>query len=82
MNTQARPATFTSQVSRLATVPKGKVANRLMTSSPDRDRVRTEPRAISEVDAKKAVPFWSDALICVSTTRLSRTITCRAQFSL
>ena len=41
--------------------------------------------AAREVEAKKAVPFWMEALIVVSTTRLSRVIIwtahlCRCRF--
>ena len=43
-----------------------------MTSSVERNSVSAPPIAISEVEAKKAVPFCSDAMICMSTMRMSR----------
>ena len=41
-------------------------------SSVERTSVSAPPTAISEVDAKNAVPFCSDAMICMSTMRMSR----------
>ena len=38
----------------------------------DRSNVSAPPMAISEVEAKKAVPFCSAAMICMSTMRMSR----------
>jgi hypothetical protein len=39
------------------------------------------PSANRLVEAKKAVPFWSEAMICMSTMRVSRSSRRRTQTS-
>ena len=53
-------------------MPKGIAAATASMSSVGRIKVSAPPIAISEVDAKNAVPFCSDAMIWVSTMRTSR----------
>jgi hypothetical protein len=54
-------------------MPKGDSPRSVSTSSGERKRVSAPPIAKSEVEAKKAVPFCSEAMMVVSTTRFSRT---------
>jgi hypothetical protein len=51
------------------------------TSSVERSRLSVPPIAISEVEAKKAVPFCSAAMICMSTILASRCSMRRIQIS-
>ncbi len=49
-----------SHTARVIGAPKGRVENSVRASSVERDRVSALPSAISAVEAKKAVPFWSE----------------------
>ena len=53
-------------------MPSGRVASTDMASSVDRSSVSPPPIASKVVDAKKAVPFCNEAMICMSTIRASR----------
>ena len=71
--TAIRAIAFTTD-SQLGTIdtPNGSVDTMVIRSSVERRIVSVPPIAISEVEAKKAVPFCSDAMICASTMRMSR----------
>jgi hypothetical protein len=62
-------------------MPSGSVASTDMASSVERSSVNPPPMAKSVVDAKKAVPFCNDAMICMSTIRASRSRMRRTQTS-
>ena len=53
-------------------MPNGSPETTVMISSVERNSASAPPSAISEVEAKNAVPFCSDAMICMSTMRMSR----------
>ena len=53
-------------------MPNGSAATTCRISSVERSSVSAPPIAISEVEAKNAVPFCSAATICASTMRISR----------
>ncbi len=59
--------------------PKGMSAMALTTSSVERSIVSTPPMARSEVEAKNAVPFWSEDMMLASTMRFSRISICSIQ---
>ena len=61
--------------------PSGSLSSSGSTSLVARNSASAPPTASSVVDAKNAVPFCSDAMICMSTIRVSRSSMRRIQTS-
>jgi hypothetical protein len=59
----------------------GRAAKTASASLVDRSKASAPPTAIRLVEAKNAVPFCSEPMICMSTMRLSRSSRRRIQVS-
>ena len=75
------PIVFASHCARLVGMLSGSALITVRMSSVECNRLSVPPIAIREVDAKKAVPFCSAAMICMSTMRASRCSMRRIQIS-
>src|SRR5207248_11079823 len=69
---QNQPGTFDSQSAGGGLMSIGSALNTSSASFVDRNSASAAPTASRLVDAKKAVPLCSDAMICMSTIRVSR----------
>ena len=72
MKMMTRPITLVSHSRRDVGAPNGIAPMTVNISSDERSSVSAPPIAISEVEAKKAVPFCSAAMTWPSIMRMSR----------
>ncbi len=72
MKITIRPMVFTAHWVGVVTMPNGNASTTVITSPVARMSVSAPPTASKLVEAKNAVPFCSEAMICISTMRASR----------